>query len=299
MSVVAILGVGFLLSIRKVGRWWSTDMVALQEARMVLAGAGDSSINAAGIYMKIQGQSGKMTFAMIFATSEPIGSADDKVQIDMAKMEEIAADGSVLGAGSNSKHSFNSFATQGFTFGTPEETTIRGVSNGTDTPQDFAIIKVGFKSYIGGGDPDIDSELSIDAIVFQEDALLRFKGENGKNIDQPAPKGTVKFNVRMKQWNWCNNDCKCRQVSQTHHIDPDTEANIQPLSGGCCNGDVQVLGGLSLAVLDTYSIKNANGISSEYKMPATPTLSISPEPGTASGGSRTTTMVFEFLKANF
>lgn len=71
MSVVAILGVGFLLSIRKVGRWWSTDMVALQEARMVLAGAGDSSINAAGIYMKIQGQSGKMTFAMIFATSEP------------------------------------------------------------------------------------------------------------------------------------------------------------------------------------------------------------------------------------
>lgn len=151
---------------------------------------------------------------------EPIGSADDKVQIDMAKMEEIAADGSVLGAGSNSKHSFN-FATQGFTFGTPEETTIRGVSNGTDTPQDFAIIKVGFKSYIGGGDPDIDSELSIDAIVFQEDALLRFKGENGKNIDQPAPKGTVKFNVRMKQWNWCNNDCKCRQVSQTHHIDPE------------------------------------------------------------------------------
>lgn len=35
--------------------------------------------------------------------------------------------------------------------------------------------------------------------------------------DQPAPKGTVKFNVRMKQWNWCNNDCRCRQVSGTHH----------------------------------------------------------------------------------
>ena len=89
-------------------------------------------------YMKIQGQSGKMTFA----TSEPIGSADDKVQIDMAKMEELAADGSVLGAGGNAKHSFNSFATQEFTFGTPEETTIRGVSNGTDTPKDFAITKV-------------------------------------------------------------------------------------------------------------------------------------------------------------
>lgn len=61
MSVVAILGIGFLLPIRQVGRWWSTDMVALQEARMVLAGAGDSSINAARIYMKIQCQSGKMT----------------------------------------------------------------------------------------------------------------------------------------------------------------------------------------------------------------------------------------------
>ena len=275
-------------------------MVALQEARMVLVEAGDSSINAAGIYMKIQGQSGKMTFA----TSEPIGSADDNVQIDMAKMEEIAADGSILGAGDNSKHSFNSFATQGFTFGTPEETTIRGVSNGTDTPKDFAITTVSFKSYIGGGDPNIDSELSIDAIIFQQDALLRFKGENGKNIDQPAAKGTVKFNVRMKQLNWCNNDCTCRQVSETHHIDPDTGANIQPLSGGCSNGackngDVQDLGGVSLAVLDTYSIKNANGISTEYKMPVALTLSISPEPGTASGGSRTTTMVFEFPKANF
>lgn len=34
-------------------------------------------------------------------------------------------------------------------------------------------------------------------------------------------------------------------------------------------------------------------------MPVAPTLSISPEPGTASGGPRTTTMVFKFPKANF
>ena len=53
-----------------------------------------------------------------------------------------------------------------------------------------------FKSYIGGGDPEIDSELSIDAITFQEVALSRFKSEDVKIIDQPAAKGTVKLNVR-------------------------------------------------------------------------------------------------------
>lgn len=92
-------------------------------------------------------------------------------------------------------------------------------------------------------------------------------------------------------------------IEMTSQIDPDKEANIQPLSGGCSNGvckngDAQDLSGLSLAALDTYSIKNANGISTEYKMPVAPTPRLC-RPGTASGGSRTTTMVFEFPKANF
>ena len=54
---------------------------------------GDQGIRGGGIFMKIQGQSGKMAFA----TSEPVGSAADRVQTEMASLEELAADGTVVG----------------------------------------------------------------------------------------------------------------------------------------------------------------------------------------------------------
>jgi len=169
--------------------------------------------------MKIQGQSGKMTFA----TTEPIGSADDKVQIQMASLQELAADGTVLGGGGNAKHSFNSFATQDFTFGAPEASTIAGVERdeaaanglvpdsptaGGYTAKEYNITKVRFTSYLGGGDPASDSALVIESMIFQEDATLQFENPDGTYIYPVIAKGTVKFNVVMSLWNWCANNCK-------------------------------------------------------------------------------------------
>ena len=42
------------------------------------------------------------------------------------QLQELDAEGNVLGAGGNAKHSFNSFATQEFTFGSPSSTTYKG-----------------------------------------------------------------------------------------------------------------------------------------------------------------------------
>ena len=84
---------------------------------------------------------------MTFATSEPIGSAPDRVQIEMSMLQELASDGTALGGGGNEKHSFNSFATQSFTFGSPVASTIAGVSSAGDngtaaTPKDYSVTKV-------------------------------------------------------------------------------------------------------------------------------------------------------------
>ncbi|CAE7573961.1 unnamed protein product [Symbiodinium natans] len=179
---------------------------------------GDQGLSGGGIFMKIQGQSGKMTFA----TSEPVGSADDRVQIEMDSLQELAADGTVLGGGGNAKHSFNSFATQSFTFGTPMESTIAGVERdeaaalglvpdgpgGGYLPKDYNVTTVSFTSYLGSGNAATDSKLEIESIIFKEDAILKFENPDGTFIYPTVAKGTVKFNVKMSQWNWCENNCK-------------------------------------------------------------------------------------------
>ena len=123
---------------------WQRVLFAAWHATLTVMA--DQSISGGGIFLKIQGQSGKMTFA----TTEPIGSAPDKVQIDMSMLQELASDGTTLGGGGNAKHSFNSFATQTFTFGSPVSSTIAGVAmgNGTGvTANDYSFIKVAFTSY--------------------------------------------------------------------------------------------------------------------------------------------------------
>ena len=49
----------------------------------VALASADQSLSGGGIFMKILGQSGKINYA----TSEPINSADDMVQIVMADMK--------------------------------------------------------------------------------------------------------------------------------------------------------------------------------------------------------------------
>jgi len=270
----------------------------------------DQSISGGGIFMKIQGQSGKMTFA----TSEPIGSAADKVQIEMSMLQELASDGTVLGGGGNAKHSFNSFATQSFTFGSPVSSTIAGVSspgeNGTaGTPKDYSITKVAFTCYLGGGDAATDSKLEIESIIFMEDAILQFENPDGSYIYPTIAAGTVKFNVLMSQWNWCENDCKSSDgvgdsvrltITMTNQITSNSSDSSagSACTDGCENGAVEDLGGVFLGVLNTYSIKKSDGTETQYALPKNPELTVDPPAG-SSGSSRTTTLVLQFPRTNF
>ena len=257
------------------------------------------------IFLKIQGQSGKMTFA----TTEPIGSAPDKVQIDMSMLQELASDGTTLGGGGNAKHSFNSFATQTFTFGSPVASTIAGVAmgNGTGvTAKDYSITKVAFTSYLGGGDPVLDSKLQIESIIFMEDAILQFENPDGSYIYPTIAAGTVKFNVLMSQWNWCENDCKSSNgvgdsvrltITMTNQVTADSSQGSS-CTDGCQNGAVEDLGGVFLGVLNTYSIKKSDGTMTQYTLPKNPELTVDPPPGSP-GSSRTTTLVLQFPRTNF
>lgn len=265
----------------------------------------DQSISGGGIFLKIQGQSGKMTFA----TTEPIGSAPDKVQIDMSMLQELASDGTTLGGGGNAKHSFNSFATQTFTFGSPVASTIAGVAmgNGTGvTAKDYSITKVAFTSYLGGGDPVLDSKLQIESIIFMEDAILQFENPDGSYIYPTIAAGTVKFNVLMSQWNWCENDCKSSNgvgdsvrltITMTNQVTADSSQGSS-CTDGCQNGAVEDLGGVFLGVLNTYSIKKSDGTMTQYTLPKNPELTVDPPPGSP-GSSRTTTLVLQFPRTNF
>lgn len=270
----------------------------------------DQSISGGGIFMKIQGQSGKMTFA----TSEPIGSAPDRVQIEMSMLQELASDGTALGGGGNEKHSFNSFATQSFTFGSPVASTIAGVSSAGDngtaaTPEDYSVTKVAFTSYLGGGNAAVDSKLEIESIIFMEDAILQFENPDGSYIYPAIVAGTVKFNVLMSQWNWCENDCKSSNgvgdsvrltITMTNQITSNSSDSSagSACTDGCENGAVEDLGGVFLGVLNTYSIKTSDGTVTQYTLPKNPELTVDPPAG-SSGSSRTTTLVLQFPRTNF
>ena len=231
-----------------------------------------------------------------------------------APCEELDAAGNVLGGGGNAKHSFNSFATQEFTFSSPESTVIEGVKNTTNgmQPFDYDVTKISFTSYLGGGNSETDSKLVVEAIIFKTDAILQFtipsdvEGGDPSYFYSYSTAGSVKFNVKMSQWNWCNNDCKSGNgvgesvrltIEMTNKIIADDSSE-----GGCGNecktGDVQDLGGVFLSVLNTYSIVNGE-TSTEYTMPVAPSLTLDPPPGSNKGSSRTTTLVLEFPKANF
>eukprot|EP00439_Symbiodinium_sp_Y106_P025007 s3817_g3.t1 len=60
----------------------------------------------------------------------------------------------------------------------------------------------------GSGDPATDSKLEIETIIFKEHAILKVQYTDGSFISPAVAEGTVKFNVKMSQWNWCAGNCK-------------------------------------------------------------------------------------------
>ena len=113
--------------------------------------AADKDLQAGGMWAKILGQSGKIDLA----PSSDVSSNPDKVRIQIEALRQLDKDGAELGGGGNSKHSFNSFATQEFTFSPLEDTTFGGVK----------CIKLPFSCTLGPG-----SKIEIQVFIFKEKA---------------------------------------------------------------------------------------------------------------------------------
>ena len=146
----------------------------------------DKNLQAGGIWAKVLGQSGKIDLA----PSSNVASDLNRVRIQIEALRQLDSAGNTLGSGGNSKHSFNSFATQDFTFGDLEDTTYGGVK----------CIKLPFTSTLGPG-----SKVEIQIFMFKENGTIAVGGETFA-----VTNSTMKFNVKLSDWVWCSNNGDCK-----------------------------------------------------------------------------------------
>jgi hypothetical protein len=190
-----------------------------------LVGA-DKSIEAAGVTVKVKGQSGKMTLTL------PKGNGTQDVEVTMDALRQLNSAGETLGSGGNQKHSFNSFATQEFTFGAPEETTYK----------ELKVAKVAFESTMVG-----TSKLKIDTYIFKEDGSFMVGDDN-----VTVAAGSVKFNVEFSSWSWCGADSVvCNQDGDGASVELDITVKGEGEASG--SGKNVDLGDAKLMMLNTYS----------------------------------------------
>jgi len=144
----------------------------------------DQAISAAGVTVKVKGQSGKMTITI------PSGNSSTSVECQMVALRQLDAVGNTLGGGGSEKHSFNSFATQSFTFSEPMD----------DSYQNVSVAKITFDSTLVGS-----SRIKIHTFIFKEAGTL-IVGNDVLNVSA----GAVKFNVELGSWSWCGDDVTCK-----------------------------------------------------------------------------------------
>jgi len=197
----------------------------------------DKSITAAGVTVQVKGQSGKMTLTIPGANA----SNPDVVEVRMLALRQLDADGNTLGGGGNEKHSFNSFATQSFAFGTPAESTYQGLQV---TTIDFDSVLVG------------SSKVKIVTFIFMENGNLTV-GSDSLTVS----KGSIKFNVELSSWSWCGSDATCKASAGTGaSVELDIEMKgensapkSKPKNGTEATSSYELGGGQTLVMLSTYS----------------------------------------------
>jgi hypothetical protein len=148
--------------------------------------AGDKDLHAGGIWAKIVGQSGKIDLA----PSSDVSSDPNKIRIQVEALRQLDDAGKVLGNGGASKHSFQSFATQDFTFGALEDTTYGGVK----------CVKLPFTSTLAPG-----SVVEIQVFLFKENGTIAV-GDDKFAVTN----NTMKFNVKLSDWVWCGDGGVCQ-----------------------------------------------------------------------------------------
>ena len=121
----------------------------------------------------MKGQSGKITIGR----ADPPSKDPNSVTVQMDELKEVDKDGNEVGKTGNPKHSFNSFASQDFTFGDLKSVTYEGLD-----AKSFD-----FTSVINGG------TLRIITYIFTEKGSFK----NGNETIE-VNNGTFKFNIEVR-----------------------------------------------------------------------------------------------------
>lgn len=142
--------------------------------------AADVDMSAAGYKVKVLGKSGKFT-----VTSTDAGDSDpNKVQVEMDSISEKDASGNTIANTGAEKHSFNSFATQDFTF-LPAEEVVVGDTNATKVTFSTPINSIG--------------QLRVDTFIMTEEGTV------GPDEDQwEVNPGDLKWNIAFDSWEFCS-----------------------------------------------------------------------------------------------
>eukprot|EP01043_Picozoa_sp_COSAG02_P067317 COSAG02_NODE_10779_length_1859_cov_3.213068_3_plen_363_part_01 len=208
----------------------------------------DSSIEAAGVSVNVRGQSGKMTLTIPGADL----ANPNVVECQMVALRQLDESGNTLGAGGADKQSFNSFATQTFSFSDPLETTYEGLR----------VSEIEFQSVLGGG-----SRVNIRTMIFLESGTIAV-GDDTFQVTQ----GAVKFNVELSEWSWCGDQgVSCTNadgVGDAVELDLDMYArgNTPEMKAeGAASSTYELGGGPELVLLSTFS---ADGGAQWREMPS-------------------------------
>eukprot|EP00928_Gymnodinium_smaydae_P087772 TRINITY_DN7198_c1_g1_i1.p1 TRINITY_DN7198_c1_g1~~TRINITY_DN7198_c1_g1_i1.p1 ORF type:complete len:283 (-),score=53.76 TRINITY_DN7198_c1_g1_i1:82-930(-) len=190
---------------------------------------GDAQMN-----LSIQGQSGKFT---LYDEKEGV-SAGTKITIDA--LRELDSSGNAVGASSNPKHSFNSFATQNFVIEPAQSNVVVGTAKAT---------KVVFKTDLAGS----LGKLTIETFMMEGSGIV------GSSTDTwNVSKGDLKWNIVLEAWKWCG--CKKANKDETGDM-VDLDITVMGKGDAKQKGDkstsVELGGGQTLSLSDRVQIDGA------------------------------------------
>lgn len=181
------------------------------------------------VELDIQGQSGAFT---VYDKSKGKGSG---VMIKMDALREVDASGNSVGASGNTKHSINSFATQDFTIGSPENVTLG----------DTSANKIAFSSPV----KDV-GQISVDTYVMSTSGTIGTPTENWT----VAP-GDLKWNINLSSWTWCGcKKGKSDEVGAFIDLEVTVKGKQDAKTSGAANKTLDLGDGLSLQLSDQVQV---------------------------------------------
>lgn len=142
----------------------------------------DKEVSAGGVSTHVKGQSGKIS---VYPSDK---TQSDGVTINYSAIKEISEDSAEINS-----HSFNTFASQDFTFS--------NIVNDTYMDTNVSVVTFSFSAVItiGQGSSAPQATLTSEVFVFREDGTIQVDGE-----DFEVSAGLMKFNIKIEDWPFCN-----------------------------------------------------------------------------------------------